>query len=408
MSLLKINRERLKKSILEMAKTAEGTGDGKRSRLALTEEDRKGRELFVKWLEEAGLEVRIDGIGNIWGIRPGKDTSAYPVMAGSHLDTVADGGIFDGVLGVLGALEVIRTLNDMRIHTDKPVAVVSFTNEEGARFQPDMMGSMVASGTLDVKEAWEASDDDNVTVGSALESIGFVGSDILKASAYLELHVEQGPLLDREGVKAGVVEGIQGIAWWRGKYTGEANHAGTTPMVYRKDTFVAVADLCCRIRKLADDLGNNTRTTMGRVHTVPDIVNVIPGETDFTIDFRQYDEDLFGKGKRRVENLVEKTAQRHGVSFELKQMVNARPVRFLPSMVDLVERAVQEWGYTNIRLSSGAGHDAQFMHRMCPSGMIFVPSVGGRSHCSEEWTEWEDAAGGVDILLQCILELAGS
>lgn len=408
MSILRINRERLKRSILEMGGRASGDDEQGRTRLALTEEDRKGRVLFQKWLKEAGLDVKVDAIGNIWGIRPGKDPSADPVMAGSHLDTVAKGGLFDGVLGVLGALEVVKTLNDHRIETEKPIAVASFTNEEGARFQPDMMGSMVASGALDLKAAYAAADDHGVTVGSALSETGFKGKDVLRTSAYLELHVEQGPLLYREGAKAGVVEGIQGIAWWRGSFKGEANHAGTTPIVYRKDTFVAVADLCCRLRKLAEDLGNNTRTTMGRVHNVPDVVNVIPGETDFTIDLRQYDVELFEKGKKRVENMVEKVAERHGLTFELEQKVDAHPVRFVHPMVELLERSAENCGYSYIRLPSGAGHDAQFMHRMCPSGMIFVPSVGGRSHCPEEWTEWEDAAGGVDILLQAILELSGS
>lgn len=405
--MISINSERLKRSLEEMGEIGLNDPGAGRTRLTLSQEDREGRNLFVRWLEEAGMRICIDPVGNIWGIRKGRDMKAKPVMAGSHLDTVKNAGMFDGALGVLAALEVIRTLNDRNICTEKPLAVAAFTNEEGARFQPDMMGSMFAAGLLDLEKALGSMDDDHVTVGMALQDMGYSGNDRLEASAYLELHVEQGPVLHREGMDIGIVQGIQGIAWWYGTYTGEANHAGTTPLEYRKDSLLAAAELCCELRKLAEELGNDSRSTVGRLHPLPDVVNVIPAETWFTIDFRQYDKNLFERGKERVESLVAEIAEKHGLDFHLEKRVDAIPIRFPLSMVHLVERVARKNGYSYMNLPSGAGHDAQFMHRLCPTAMIFVPSIGGRSHCPEERTDWKDVDRGADVLLKSMLELAG-
>lgn len=404
--MIRINSERLKRSLEEMGEVGlEEPGSG-RTRLALSDEDKRGRDLFIKWIREADLKVGIDPIGNIWGIRKGKDMDARPVMAGSHLDTVNNAGMFDGVLGVLAGLEVIRTLNDHNVITEKPVAVAAFTNEEGARFQPDMMGSMYAAGVLELDKALVSSDDNGITVDRALEYTGYSGTDKLEASAYLELHVEQGPVMDSDKMEIGVVQGIQGIAWWQVRYRGEANHAGTTPLEYRKDSLLAAAELCCELRKLAENMGHNTRTTVGRLHPCPDVVNVIPSETWFTIDFRQYERNLFDEGKSRVESLVIEIAEKHGLDFQMEQRVDALPIRFPLSMVHLVERVARKNGYRYMNIPSGAGHDAQFMHRICPAAMIFIPSIGGRSHCPEERTEWEDVYRGADVLLKSILELA--
>lgn len=378
-----------------------------RSRIALTSMDKDGRDLFVSMLKDEGLDVKIDPIGNIWGIRAGR-TDALPVMMGSHLDSVANAGIFDGALGVLAGLEVIRTLNENGIETEKPVAVASFTNEEGARFQPDMMGSMVASGSYRLEDALRARDDEGISVEEALQETGYAGKDRLRASSYLELHVEQGPVLDREGIQIGVVRGIQGISWWHGTYIGEANHAGTTPLDYRKDSLLGVSELCCEIRLLAEKIGHGALTTVGRVHPYPDIINVIPSKTWFSLDFRHPDRNLFEEGKRAVEELVRGIALKHGLSWELEQVANALPITFPLSMVQMVERHARKSGYSLAPMVSGAGHDAQFMHRMCPSAMIFVPSRGGKSHCPEEDTSWEDIERGSNLLLRCILELGGS
>ena len=406
MMTVRIDAERLLRSLEAMGEIGVRPGGAGRTRLALDDGDRAGRDLFVTWLRDAKLDVVIDPVGNICGIRPGRNGSAKPVMMGSHLDTVRDAGPYDGVYGVLAGLEVIRTLNDHAVETEMPVAVTAFTNEEGARFQPTMMGSMYVSGDLGLEQIYRTTDDEGVSVGEELERIGYVGEGRIEASAYLELHVEQGPVLDRRKVQAGVVQGIQGIAWWRGRFSGEANHAGTTPLEYRRDALLAAAELCCELRTFAEEMGNGALTTMGRLRVSPDVVNVIPSEAAFSLDFRQVDESLFERGKHAVEEMVRRIADKHGLSFDLEQNTDTPPLRFAPSMVALVERAVRELGLTNIPMPSGAGHDAKYMHRVCPTAMIFVPSIGGRSHCPEERTRPEDLAGGANVLLRCALELA--
>ena len=403
---LRINSERLKRSIEDMGRIGKKAGARGITRLALTEEDRQARDLLVRWFEKDGLEIRLDPIGNIFGIRPGTDADALPVVTGSHLDTVREAGIFDGAVGVLGALEVIRKLNDEDIQTRRPVAVACFTNEEGARFQPDMMGGMVFSGKYPLGEALARQDDDGASVGEALDLIGYRGLDSLKAGAYLELHVEQGPVLDRRKVDIGVVEGIQGIAWWHGRFDGEANHAGTTPLDLRKDALLGGAELCCKLRHMALELGHGTVSTMGRLHPEPDVINVVPGGARFSIDFRQYDEPLYEKGKKLLGELVSHVAESHGLSYKLEKVADAMPVHFEPSIVNLVESKAKEMGFSSLRMSSGAGHDAQFLNYACPTGMIFIPSINGRSHCPEEKTSFKDVTKGANVLLHCALELA--
>lgn len=377
------------------------------TRLALTEEDRQARDRLVDWLREEGLEILLDPIGNVFGIRKGTDSNALPVMIGSHLDTVREAGIFDGAVGVLGALEVIRKLNDENIQTRQPVALACFTNEEGARFQPDMMGSMVFTGKHSLEEALTEMDDDGVSVAEALELIGYRGRDSLNVDAYLELHVEQGPILDQRKVDIGVVEGIQGIAWWRGRFEGEANHAGTTPISLRKDALLGGAELCYKLRRMALELGQGSVSTMGRLHPEPDVINVIPGGARFTIDFRQYDECLYKKGKKLVDELVLKIAEKYGLSHKIEKIADAEPVHFEPSIVNLVGEKSRKLGLSSIRMHSCAGHDAQFLKYMCPTGMIFIPSINGRSHCPEEKTSFDDIINGTTVLLHCTMELAG-
>ncbi|MCW4011851.1 MAG: M20 family metallo-hydrolase, partial [Candidatus Bathyarchaeota archaeon] len=335
--------------------------------------------VFLEWLEEESLEVKIDNIGNIYGTRQGTEKHP-PVVLGSHIDTVKNAGIYDGALGVLGALETIRQLNTLDIETKHPVTVAAFTNEEGARFQPDMMGSMVATGELPVEEAWKAIDDNGTTVKDELERIGYLGNDTIESGSYLELHVEQGPILDSEGIEVGVVEGIQGMAWWDATYTGEANHAGTTPLTHRHDALLATAETCMGLRELAERLGEGSVATMGRLHAEPDIRNVVPEHTFFTVDFRQYRRELYEEGQPILEKLISETAEKHRLEYTLKQTVDAKPVRFDPNMVNLVEGKTRQLGYSYKRMHSGAGHDAQFMTHVCPTAMIFVPSIGGKSH----------------------------
>lgn len=401
---LKVDGARLEKTLRAMGEVG-ATPSGGVSRLALSDADREARDLLVSWFRELNLEVKIDPIGNIFAVRRGQEDSE-PVVMGSHIDTVRDAGIFDGALGVLGALEVLRALDDADVETVKPVAVAVFTNEEGARFQPDMMGSMVYAGKLGVEEANASRDDDGVTVGQALDRIGYRGEESLKPSRYLELHVEQGPVLHSRGIQVGAVEGVQGIAWYHGGYVGEANHSGTTPINHRKDALLGASDLNVRLRAMAEELGRGSVATMGRLRPAPDVINVVPGGAEFTVDFRQYDPELFTEGKRRVESLVREAADRHGLSWSLRQSADAQPVRFDGAMVDLVESKARSLGLSCTRMPSGAGHDAQFMSYVCPTAMVFVPSVGGRSHCREEWTEPMDCENGARVLLECVLDLS--
>lgn len=376
------------------------------NRLALNDADKEGRDLFVDHLREEGLDVRIDKIGNIFGVRKGTNPNEPSVVMGSHLDTVRDAGVFDGALGVLSGLEVIRLLNQHDVETERSVAVGAFTNEEGARFQPDMMGSMVFTGKMGLEDAWKAFDDDGITVKEELKRSGYLGGDVLDAGCFFELHVEQGPALHVGSQQIGVVEGVQGMAWWDGDYRGEANHAGTTPLDLRRDALLAAADLCCRLREAAEDIGRGSVATMGRLNPRPDIRNVVPGGAFFTVDFRQYEAELYEEGQREVLKLIEEVAERHSVDLSLEQTVDAKPVRFDCGMVGLVERKTRLLSLSYKRMHSGAGHDAQFMSYVCPTAMIFVPSIGGRSHCTEEKTTKADCINGANVLLQCALELS--
>lgn len=398
----RVDGDRLWSSLMEMGQV--GKGQRGVNRLALNEANKEARDLFTRWLGEEGLEVRIDHIGNIFGVRKGTDSDLLPMVVGSHLDTVKEAGVYDGALGVLSGLEIVRLLNGEDLDTERTLVVAAFTNEEGARFQPDMMGSMVFTGELDVETAWGASDDDGVTVKDELKRIGYLGNDELKAGLFLELHVEQGPVLHKQGLELGGVEGVQGMAWWDGEYTGEANHAGTTPLHLRKDALLAAAELCIRLRETAEELGNGSVATMGRLLPKPDIRNVVPGGAFFTVDFRQYAEELYEEGQEIVADLIREVSRKHGLECSLTQTVDAKPVRFDAGIVELVERKSKELGLSYMRMHSGAGHDAQFMSRICPTAMIFVPSIGGRSHCPEESTLKKDCVNGANVLLNCVME----
>lgn len=402
---LRINGERLISSIRAMGSVGFNPETGGRTRLALTDEDKAGRDLLCRWMRDEGLEVKIDEIGNIFGIREGSDSSELPVMMGSHIDTVRDAGMFDGVYGVLGGLEVIRTLNENEVTPKSSLVVAAFTNEEGARFQPDMMGSLYYARKVELGELLSSRDDSGITVGEELDRIGYGGAYSTPVGCYLELHVEQGPRLHAEGVSIGIVEGVQGLAWWTGEYYGESNHAGSTPMEMRKDTLLAVAELALEAEKLALSLGRGSVATMGRIAPRPDIINIVPGKCSFTLDFRQFDGELFEEGKREVEKLIVSCAARRGLKYCFKKAAEAAPVIFDRGMVELVGSRAAFLGLDSMKMISGASHDAQFLSSFCPTVMIFVPSVGGRSHCPEEWTDVKDLENGCNVLLHSVLEL---
>jgi N-carbamoyl-L-amino-acid hydrolase len=397
---------RLLASLNELGKIGRREGWKGVTRLALSEEDGRARDLLVSWMEEEGLAVTVDPIGNIFGVREGSDKGLKPVLMGSHIDTVIDAGIYDGAYGVMGGLEVIRRLNEEGIETRHPVGVAAFTNEEGVRFQPDMMGSLVKCGGYPLEKVYERRDDDGVTVKEALKKIGYLGKGNVDPEAYFELHVEQGPILHKKGVDVGVVEGVQGIAWWRINLHGQANHAGTTPLDMRRDPMAGAAELYTGMLGYVSAKGN-ALCTMGRIRVEPDAINVVPSLADFTVDYRSYDDATFKEGKVEVEKRLDEVAKRRGLTYEKEMTADAQPVHFRPEMVRLVESSAKKRGYTTHRLPSGAGHDAQFMHVICPTAMIFIPSIDGMSHSPGEKSLPEDLERGANVLLDCALAKAG-
>ena len=382
--------------------------DGGCARLALTDEDRAGRDLVIGWMKALGLDVRVDAIGNVIGVRAGQENLA-PVMTGSHIDTVRTGGRYDGNYGVLAGLEVVRALNAAGIVTRRPVAVAFFTNEEGARFQPDMLGSLVYAGGLGLNEAYAAADKDGRSVGDELRRIGYLGPaapGALKPHAFVELHIEQGPILDEEKVQIGVVESVQGISWTEYTVTGVSNHAGTTPMRLRRDAGYLAASVNVFARGLAREMGGDQVATVGALTLRPNLINVVPNRAVFTVDLRNTDEAKLKDAEARVSAHIAEVAGAERVDVDAKVLARFEPVIFDVGLVDRVERHARALSLSTRRMPSGAGHDAQMMQRICPTSMIFVPSVAGLSHNVREHTDAADLAAGAQVLLNLMLELA--
>jgi N-carbamoyl-L-amino-acid hydrolase len=381
-------------------------------RIALSEEDQEARDLLKSQMIEAGLEVHIDQLGNMFGIRKGlKNVPA--VAFGSHLDTVYAGGRYDGALGVLAGLELIQTLNDQNIQTEHPLALVNFTNEEGVRFAPDMMGSHVYAGLADLDEilASRAYDNPDETIGSRLKAIGYNGNlkpGSIPFHCFFELHIEQGPVLESNGVDIGVVEMVQGIHWTRYTIIGEANHAGTTPNAYRKDAGYAAAQIQTFIGDLSRQSNSQILTTVGSLQFEPNTINVVPAKASFTLDLRSVDCEALLKAQETIDQKIEAVVKENGLTFKKEVMVRFNPVQFESSMVDLVESSAKQLGLSTKRMPSGAGHDAQMMASFCPSTMIFIPSVKGISHNVEEYSHDRDVENGVNVLLEVVLESARS
>jgi len=404
---LNIDTERLLSRIEALSKVGALEGGGN-CRLALTDDDKRGRDLVSGWMRELGLYVTIDGIGNVVGHRSGFEDGP-PVMVGSHIDTVKTGGAYDGCLGVLAGLEVIATLNDAGVKTKRPLAVGFFTNEEGARFAPDMMGSAVHQGFLKLDEALSVTGIDGVTVGDELQRIGYQGSaktGTQRAHCYFELHVEQGPVLDKEGITIGVVEGVQGISWTEFTLGGVSNHAGTTPMSMRTDAAFVAARIAVEARAIALDMGADQVATVGVIDLGPNLVNVIANKALITVDLRNTDNGLLKQAEARLFEAAEKFAKAEGVRLGKRTLARFEPVVFDATMVDLVERTAAKQGLCKKRMPSGAGHDAQMFAPNCPAAMIFVPSVDGISHNINEFTKASDIAAGANVLLHAVLEKA--
>lgn len=386
------------------------TGDGGNCRLALTDDDAGGRELVAGWMRDLGLDVRIDRIGNVVATRAGRDPSLAPVMCGSHIDTVATGGRYDGTLGVLAGLEVIRALDDAGVQTRHPLAVAFFTDEEGARFAPDMLGSLVYAGGLDLETALAAVAIDGAVLGDELERLGWAGAAAVPGPAphaYVELHIEQGPVLEEAGAVIGAVTGVQGISWQRLAIGGQSNHAGTTPMRLRHDAGLVAAEVVTFARRLAIEMGGSQVATVGRFALQPDLVNVVARSAECTVDLRNTDAGRLAEAERRLHSYTDERAAAEGVDVAWERLARFDPVAFDPAVVDLVESTARRHGHAVLRLPSGAGHDAQMLARVCPAGMVFVPSIAGISHNPAESTAPEHLEAGAQVLLDVLIELAG-
>ncbi len=383
--------------------------DGRLVRLAASDADKLGRDCLVAWIEAAGLELAIDRIGNIFGIWvPDGTRDRAPLLLGSHIDTVIDAGIYDGCYGVLSALEVIETLKASGFAPSRPIAVAAFTNEEGVRYAPDMMGSLVYAGGLDVETALATTGTDGSLLGDELKRIGYAGDrkpGFLTPHAYIELHIEQGPVLEREGLSLGAVENLQGISWQRVTIEGDANHAGTTPMTMRRDAGHASARVITFLRERAMASNTPTVATVGCMEFQPNAINVIPSKVIFTVDLRDPDEDRLREEEAALARFLESLSAEEQVAISVQRLARFEPVKFDERIVATIETAARARALPCRRMTSGAGHDAQMIARIAPSAMIFVPSKGGISHNPREFTENDDLVAGADILLDVVTSL---
>jgi len=382
-------------------------GDGRLTRLAASDADKQGRDALVAWMREAGLDVVVDRIGNIFGVWSGVDRQ--PVLIGSHIDTVIDAGVYDGCYGVLAGLAVIEALKAADVAPARPIAVAAFTNEEGVRFAPDMMGSLVHAGGLSVDEALASVGVDGASLGAELARIGYAGAaepGFLKPRAYVELHIEQGPVLERVGIPIGAVENLQGISWRRVTIEGAANHAGTTPMAMRRDAGLAAARVIAFLGDLAKASPTPTVATVGYVDFEPNAINVIPSRAIFTVDLRDPDEGRLQAAEAALAEYLSGLAAAEDVRISTERLARFEPVTFDPRIVELVEDAARSRGLACRRMTSGAGHDAQMIARIAPTAMIFTPSIGGISHSPRERTEDADLIAGANVLLDVVRALA--
>jgi N-carbamoyl-L-amino-acid hydrolase len=404
--MLRINADRLHRRLDELAHIG-ALDDGGVRRLAFTDADRAGRDYVENWMRDLGLTIHIDALGNIAGLRDGADGGAA-VLLGSHTDSVGRAGRFDGALGVLAALEALQTLDDAGITTRRPVGVASFVNEEGNRFAPGMMGSTYVAGMIALEEARRAPGTDGATLGDELDRTGMAGSDDLSTlplHAFVELHIEQGPILEDEGATIGVVESVQGITWHQFTLRGESNHAGVTPMDARRDAGYVAAAIATHVRQLSTTI-DRQRATVGALSVSPGFTNIIPDEATMRIDLRNPDADRLNEARERLIEFAEMAAAGENVNLTHEQLSWIDPVQFDADVVGAVEQAATDLGYSQRRMVSGAGHDAQQMAYVAPAAMIFVPSVGGISHNPDEFTRPDDVEAGANVLLHTLLQLA--
>ena len=406
---LRINGDRLWASLMELAQIG-ATQKGGVKRLALTDLDKQGRDLIVSWAKQAGLAVTIDQIGNVFMRRAGKNPALPPIMSGSHIDTQPTGGKFDGNYGVLAALEVVRTLNDHNIETEAPIEVAFWTNEEGSRFVPVMMGSGVFCGAFSLETAYAAKDTEGKTVGDELERIGYKGTEVPgqhPIGAYFETHIEQGPVLEDADKVIGVVPGVLGLSWYDCIVTGMEAHAGPTPMALRKDALQISTKIMQEVVNIGNRYPPYGRGTVGMVQVFPNSRNVIPGEVKFSIDLRNVSSELLDTMHNEILAFVDKTSKDSGLSISVERVSYYPPCPFHPDCVNAVREATATLGYSTMDVVSGAGHDAIYTARLAPSGMIFVPCKDGISHNEIEDAKSEHLEAGCNVLLHAMLGRAG-
>ncbi|MGM0604851.1 MAG: Zn-dependent hydrolase [Halobacteriota archaeon] len=404
-----INNDRFIETMQEQAQIGATEGGGLH-RLTLSDADREIRDWFVDQLTALDLSVRIDEFGNTFGRRPGNDPDAAPVLVGSHLDSQPYGGIYDGPLGVISALELLRTLEDESIETRHPIEIVNWTNEEGSRFPPAMQGSGVWAGAHDLETEYEKTDRDGNKLIDELERIGYCGDEPAEPAepyeAYLELHIEQGPVLDQQDKDVGVVTDIVGFTWGQATFSGQANHAGTTPMHMRNDALVAAADFITGIRRFAPTLGHRTVGTTGSIELNPNSINIVPDSVTATWDIRDPDDDVVERAAACAVREAEYAAEREGVDVDIEHLMRAPSVDFSDRCVQAVQRAAVDLGYDSLQLISGAGHDATNVASICDTAMVFSVSEDGKSHTEDEYTSWPDCYSAGNTLANAVLDLA--
>jgi len=407
-SNMKINSERLWDSLMEMAKIGPGVAGGN-NRQTLTDEDAEGRALFQKWCDDAGCTMGIDAMGTMFARREGTDPTALPVYVGSHLDTQPTGGKYDGVLGVLGGLEIVRQLNDLNIKTKHPIVVTNFTNEEGTRFAPAMAASGVFVGEHTLEWAYQREDADGLKLGDELKRIGYCGDEEVgarKMHAFYELHIEQGPILEKEGNDVGVVTHGQGLKWLQVTLTGRESHTGSTPMPMRVNAGLGMARITELVNSIAMGHAPHAVGAVGHCDVYPNSRNIIPGKVVFTIDFRHPQKDVISDMEKRLHEGAKKITEEIGLGMEIEQVSGFDPVEFDENCVSAVRRAAERLGYKHQDLISGAGHDACWINRVAPTAMVMCPCVDGLSHNEAEEISPEWASAGVNVLFHAVVETA--
>ncbi|MFK7856153.1 MAG: Zn-dependent hydrolase [Granulosicoccus sp.] len=408
-SNMRINSERLWDSLMEMAKIGPGIAGGN-NRQTLTDEDAEGRRLFQTWCEEAGLTMGLDKMGTMFARREGTDPDALPVYVGSHLDTQPTGGKYDGVLGVLGGLEIIRQLNDMSIKTKHPIVIVNFTNEEGTRFAPAMVASGVFAGMHTLDWAYEREDADGVKLGDELKRVGYLGDEEVgarKMHAFFELHIEQGPILENEGLDVGVVTHGQGLKWLEVTLIGKESHTGSTPMSMRRNAGLGMARMTDKVNEIALSHAPLAVGSIGHCDVFPNSRNIIPGKTVFTVDFRHPEKDVITDMETRFRAAAKEIAEQIGLQYSIEEVGGFDPVEFDANCVGAVRSAAERLGYSHRDLVSGAGHDACWINRVAPTSMVMCPCVDGLSHNEAEDISPEWAAAGTNVLFHAVVETAG-